>query len=146
DINRYYNVEIDSLIIFYRGNWCPLCMAQIKEVSAQYQQLADLGVAVALVSPQPHENTRNLAKKFSVPFKFLVDTENAAAKKLGIFAEDGTPKGLELLGYDSDTVMPTVIITDAQGNIIFADLTDNYRVRPEPDTFIQILKEHTVAP
>jgi len=131
-----------SLLIFYRGNWCPLCMAQIKEVAGQYKALADLGATVALISPQPHENTRGLAEKFKVPFKFLVDVDNKAAKILGIDAENGTPKGMEVLGYDTDTVMPTVLITDKDGVIIFADLTDNYRVRPEPETFIEVLKQH----
>jgi hypothetical protein len=51
----------------------------------------------------------------------------------------GLPFGMQLLGYDSDTVMPTVIITDDEGKIIFADLTDNYRVRPEPETFMRVL-------
>ncbi|MFD2231618.1 peroxiredoxin family protein [Alkalimarinus sediminis] len=134
-----------ALLIFYRGNWCPLCMAQIKEVAGQYQTLAGLGVTVALISPQPHENTRGLAEKFDVPFKFLVDPRNSAAKTLGIIAENGTPKGMEVLGYDSDTVMPTVLITDKTGTIIFADLTDNYRVRPEPETFIEVLKQHGIA-
>ncbi len=45
------------------------------------------------------------------------------------------------MGYDSDTVLPTVIITDEKGKIIFVDLTDNYRVRPEPETFLQIIDE-----
>lgn len=134
-----------ALLIFYRGNWCPLCMAQIKEVAGQYQALAALGATVALISPQPHENTRGLAEKFNVPFKFLVDKKNQAAKILGISAENGTPKGMEVLGYDSDTVMPTVLITDKNGTIIFADLTDNYRVRPEPETFIEVLKQHGIA-
>ncbi|MDC1124198.1 peroxiredoxin family protein [Gammaproteobacteria bacterium] len=131
-----------ALMIFYRGNWCPLCMAQIKEVASQYKALADQGVKVALVSPQSHENSESLAKKFDVPFMFLVDKDNRAAKALDILSENGTPTGLELLGYDSDTVMPTVLITDEKGKIIFADLTDNYRVRPEPDTFIEVLKSH----
>ena len=134
-----------SLLIFYRGNWCPLCMAQIKEVAGQYKALADLGATVALISPQPHENTRGLAEKFNVPFNFLVDVDNKAAKILGIDAENGTPKGMEVLGYDTDTVMPTVLITDKKGVIIFADLTDNYRVRPEPETFIEVLKQHGVT-
>jgi len=38
-------------------------------------------------------------------------------------------------------ILPTVIITDAEGKIIFADLTDNYRVRPEPDTFLKVIDE-----
>ena len=44
--------------------------------------------------------------------------------------------GFQALGYDSDTVQPTVLITAAGGNLLFADQTDNYRVRPEPDVFL----------
>jgi peroxiredoxin len=130
-----------NLILFYRGNWCPLCVAQIKEVAAQYQQLHDAGIKISLISPQPHENTEKLAAKFSVPMQFLVDKNNQAAKKLNILMENGLPTGLQVLGYDSDTVFPTVIITDKEGLIIYNDQTDNYRVRPEPDTFIHIFKQ-----
>ncbi|MBL4869188.1 MAG: redoxin domain-containing protein [Pseudomonadales bacterium] len=133
------------LIIFYRGNWCPLCMAQIKEVAGQYKAMADRGVKVVLVSPQSHKNTESLAKKFDVPFLFLVDKNNKAAEKLNIISAGGTPAGLEVLGYDSDTVMPTVLMTDAKGKIIFADLTDNYRVRPEPETFIKVWEENGIT-
>jgi len=134
-----------SLLMFYRGNWCPLCMAQIKEISAQYQALESKGVQVILVSPQPHENTQSLANKFEVPFRFLVDKNNVAARILGIDSKNGTPKGMELLGYDSETVLPTVLITNAQGDIIFADLTDNYRIRPEPETFIKVFQQHGIG-
>jgi peroxiredoxin len=94
-----------------------------------------------LVSPQPHENTASLAERFEVPFLFLVDEGNRVARQLGIVAENGLPAGLEVLGYDSDTVMPTVVMTNAAGVIIFSDQTDNYRVRPEPDVFIRILDQ-----
>jgi len=134
-----------ALIIFYRGNWCPLCMAQIKEVAGQYKAMVDRGVQVVLVSPQSHDNTESLAKKFAVPFQFLVDKDNKAAEKLNIISKNGTPAGMGVLGYDSDTVMPTVLITDAKGKIIFADLTDNYRVRPEPETFIQVLEDNGIT-
>lgn len=60
-------------------------------------------------------------------------------KSIYVTAKNGLPFGMQLLGYDSDTVMPTVIITDDEGKIIFADLTDNYRVRPEPETFMRVL-------
>jgi len=49
--------------------------------------------------------------------------------------------GLQALGYDSDTVMPTVVMTNSAGKIIFADLTDNYRVRPEPEDFLRVFDE-----
>jgi len=73
------------------------------------------------------------------------DADLKAAKKTKIVSQAGTPLGFGLLGYDSETVLPTGILTDATGKVIFADLTDNYRVRPEPDTFIQIFNQYDVV-
>jgi len=131
-----------QIYLFYRGNWCPLCMAQIKEITNQYKELAERNVDMILVSSQPHKYTENIANKYKVPFHFLVDNKNKAAKKLGILHENGLPAGFQVFGYDSDVVLPTVIITDHNNEIIFADLTDNYRVRPEPETFIKIIDKH----
>ncbi len=128
-----------SILLFYRGNWCPLCMAQIKEIAAQYKELEKRNVNIIFISPQPHSHTKSLSKKFDLNFNFLVDNGNKVAKQLDLFSKNGLPMGFQTLGYDSDTVLPTVIITDASGKIIFADLTDNYRVRPEPETFLKIL-------
>jgi peroxiredoxin len=127
-----------TLYLFFRGNWCPLCMAQVKEVAATYQRLIDLGVEVVLISPQPENETRKLAAKFNVPFHFLTDKGGKAAQALGIDAPNGLPFGLQVLGYDSDTVLPTVIAVDSGGDIIFADQTDNYRIRPEPEVFLAV--------
>ena len=129
-----------TIWIFYRGNWCPLCMAQIKEVAAEYRQLEELGARVALISPQPHNFTVGLAKKFEVSFDFLTDENNSAAQTLGIANSYGVPMGMQALGYDSETVLPTVIITEVGGRILWADETDNYRVRPEPDLFLSVLR------
>lgn len=133
-----------SIFLFYRGNWCPLCIAQIQEIVSQYKELEKRNVNVVLISPQPHNQTKSLAKKFEVNFNYLVDQGNKAAKQLQIFSSNGLPMGLQILGYDSDTVMPTVIITDKKGKIIFADLTNNYRVRPEPEIFLQILDKNNL--
>ena len=130
-----------TLFMFYRGNWCPFCMAQVKELVGQYTQIVDLGVEVAFVSPQSQENSRALAKKYDVPFRFLVDEDNQVAETLQIINRNGTPLGMGLLGYERDTVLPTVIITDRNGIVIFADLTDNYRVRPDPQVFLKVLKQ-----
>ena len=133
-----------TIYIFFRGNWCPLCMAQIKEISAKYRELSSLGAKVILCAPQPEKNTQVLADKFDVPFIFMTDTDNCAAKVLGIEMKNGLPAGMEMMGYDKDTVYPTVIITDEQGMIIYSDLTNNYRIRPEPEDFIEVLNRHAL--
>ncbi len=127
------------LLLFYRGNWCPLCMAQIKEISEQYKELEKRGVSVLLISPQPVSHSVSLANKMKVAFHFLTDKNNEMAKKIGIDHPNGTPLGMEIFGYKSETVLPTAIITNNKGEIIFVDKTDNYRIRPEPSTFLAVL-------
>ncbi len=129
------------LILFYRGNWCPFCTAQIEELASAYKRLEVMGVTVVLISPQSIKKNQSLAARFDIPLVFLRDRNSTAAKQLGILHKWGTPMGLQLLGYESDTVLPTVILTDASGHIVFSDQTDNYRVRPEPGNFEAILKE-----
>jgi peroxiredoxin len=128
-----------GLYMFIRGNWCPLCMAQVKEIASQYRELEARGVEIFLISRQPAANTRALAKRFDAPIRFCVDAEGQLARKLGIEDVGGVPFLMEPLGYDVDSVLPTVLITDPSRRIIFADLTDNYRVRPEPSTFLAVI-------
>ena len=132
------------VLIFYRGNWCPLCSAQISELAAQYRDLQATNTEVILVSSQPLGHIQRLADKFSVPIWFLHDENNTAAEQLGIKSRFGTPLGMQVLGYGNDTALPTVIITDTKGRILFVDQTDNYRVRPEPELFLQVLHKHEV--
>ena len=130
------------LLIFYRGNWCPLCMAQIKEIAKEYHSLSDKGLQIAFVSPQNQQKTKSLSDTFKLPFIFLTDEKNALAKQLNILDEKGIPLGMEMIGYDSETVMPTVLMTNKEGTIIFLDQTDNYRTRPEPSTYLDILTQN----
>ena len=92
--------------------------------------MADGGVEVALVSPQPLEETRALADRFDVGFHFLSDPGGRAALQLGIGHDGGVPPGVTALGYDSDTVFPTVVVVDADGRIVLSHQTDDYRIRP----------------
>lgn len=128
-----------AVLMFYRGNWCPLCMAQIKEIAGRYQDLQALGISTVLISPQPLELTRKLAAQHEVPFTYVVDEGNLIAAQLGIAIENGVPVGMPG-GYAPDTVLPTLVVCNDKGTIIFSDQTDNYRVRPEPDVFLAILR------
>ena len=132
-----------TVLLFYRGNWCPLCMAQVGEIAARWREVEALGAQVALVSPQDEGHTRALAARHDVAFRYLRDDGLEAARRLGIVNPDGTPAGM--IGYESDTVLPTLVVTDGEGRIVYADQTDNYRVRPTPDTVLAALRTAGLA-
>ena len=98
-----------------------------------------LGVNVVLVSPQDAAHSKRLADLLGVPYRFLVDEANRLAAQFGISVRNGVPLGLPG-GHGPDTVMPTVVAVNAGGTIVYVDQTENYRVRPEPDLYLAILR------
>lgn len=129
------------LVIFYRGNWCPICTAQVKELGDFEKDFNELGVRITLISPQSHQKSLKHAKSVGLDYDFLVDVDNRAAKTLGILAENGLPAGFQLLGYETDVPKPTTFVLDEHGKVIFADLTTNYRLRTRPEDILSALKK-----
>ncbi len=129
-----------TLLVFFRANWCPFCMNQLKKVNAKADQLAEAGVKMKFISNQGTKNSEKLARDLNLPahFEIFQDNNLAAAKALGIEDLGGAPSGMP--GYPIDTVKATVIALDEDGKVIFGDETDNYRIRPHPDTFLHVFE------
>lgn len=133
------------VIMFIRGNWCPFCMAQVAQIADQYRELDRRGVAVAIISPQKPEDTVELSTRFDIPVNYYIDADGAAAAALDIVQPGGTPVMFSAgAPANGDTVVPTVIITDHTGMVLWAEQTDNHRVRPEPTTFLDVLDQHGI--
>lgn len=128
-----------TAVFFSRGNWCPFCVAQVKEMAERWQELEAMGVGLVVVMAQDEAHNRELAERFDVGFRYLSDPGLEAARRLGIFHEGGTPPGT--LGYEADAMFPTILVLDADGRIVFSDQTDNYRVRPDPETVVAALRD-----
>lgn len=126
------------LWVFFRGSWCPMCQAQLADLVKEYDAISERGVEVVLVSPQSRERSAALQSRLGATMQFYVD-HNKAAHKLGIVHRYGVPLGI--LGYGRDTVLPTVLMTDEAGKLIYVDLTDNFRIRPQAQTLIEVLDE-----
>ena len=114
-------------------------MAQLSELEKQYQTLKMKGVKILLISSQPMHQTAKLAERFSVPFAFLVDENNALARAWGLLVEGNLPFGLEMYGYQKDVAQPAVIVCDKKNQIIFLDVAGDFRVRPESIELLNML-------
>jgi peroxiredoxin len=128
------------VILFYRGTWCPFCMTQVRELAARYRELERRGVGVALVSPQRADESADLATRFDVPMDFFIDTGGEASRALDLVQAGGVPV-IFGAGTDGDTVVPTVLIIDARGVVLWRAIADNHRVRPDPEVFLRVLDD-----
>lgn len=89
---------------------------------------------------------RDIPRAHAVAFEFCCDPRAEAARTLGIEHLNALPIGMGALGHESDSVLPTVVILDRAGKVRWVHKTDNYRVRPEPALFLDILRTIDATP
>ncbi len=129
-----------TVILFVRGNWCPFCSKQVKNLTGYYKDIVDLGAKLILITPKPLETTRRVAEFFEVEFDFWLDDSLSVTKQLGLLQSSGVPGdyGKE---YGRDTVWPTALVVDAAGIIRYTELSKHISDRPDPELLLRELKK-----
>ena len=126
-------------MLFVRGNWCPFCNKQVKNLTAYYREIVDLGAKLIFVTPQPLETTKRVAGFFNVEFDFWLDEGNAVAKQLGLLIESGVPASYRQ-EYGKDTLWPVAIVADRDGIIRYAKISKRISDRPDPRELLSELR------
>lgn len=128
------------VMIFVRGNWCPFCSRQVKNLTGYYKDIVDLGARLIFVTPKPLETTRRVAEFFNVDFEFWLDESLIATRELGLLLESGVPRNY-YKEYGSDTIWPTSLVIDADGIIRYVELSKHIIDRPNPKALLRELQK-----
>ncbi|KZN37159.1 hypothetical protein N480_15300 [Pseudoalteromonas luteoviolacea S2607] len=129
-----------SIVVVYRGGWCPYCTRQLKGIQAIESQIASLDAQIIAVSP---DSPDVLAKSTieSPNYLLLSDNEMAYAQALGLayFLDNKTATayrnklGVNFVDLDgNDRValpVPAVFVIDKKGLVQFQYANPNYKVR-----------------
>jgi peroxiredoxin len=129
-----------TVMLFVRGNWCPFCSSQVKDLTTHYKDIVDLGAKLIFVTPKPLETTRRVAEFFEVEFDFWLDDHLEAASQLGLVMTGGVP-GDHQKEYGDDTVWPTALVIDAAGIIRYSKLSRMAIDRPDPKVLLDELRK-----
>lgn len=128
------------VMIFVRGNWCPFCSKQVRNLTGYYKAINDAGARLIFVTPKPLETTRRVAEFFEVEFDFWLDESLEATRTLGLLLENGVPRDY-LKEYGSDTIWPTSLVIDREGTIRYVELSKHIIDRPNPKTLLRELQK-----
>lgn len=138
-----------SVLVFYRGAWCPYCNITLKHYNATLAPaLAERGVALIAISPQTPDGSATAVSKGDLGFAVLSDPSNTLAGKLGIVTapsgaaqEAHTALGFAVKDSNADDSpaipYPTVLVVDADGVVRFADIRVDYTTRTETEEILQ---------
>lgn len=141
-----------SLLIFYRGGWCPYCNTHLGQIAKAEPQLVELGYQVLAVSPDRPEALRQSADKGDHRYQLLSDSEMELTKGFGLaFRVDGSTLekyrgfGIDLQrasGRDHHLLpVPAVYIIDKDGVIRFAHWNADYKQRLHATALVKAAQE-----
>lgn len=141
-----------SILIFYRGGWCPFCNLQMGQLVKIEPELQKLGYQVLAITPDKPEELEKSLEKHQINYTLLsdrtmelthkfglayrVDPETLAKMKgFGVNLDESTGNHLHILP------VPAAYVVDLEGKIHFVYFNPDIKVRVNPEDLLKAAKE-----
>lgn len=138
--------EKPTVLVFYRGGWCPYCNLQLSGLIEIEEDILALGYQIVAISPDDFNNLQTTVEKDNIKYKLYSDHNGNFIQKIGIAFKTPTmlkgyiaTKGQK--GKTSDVMpVPTVMIINKEGVIQFEYINPNYKERISGEMLLAVLK------
>jgi peroxiredoxin len=129
-----------TVLVFYRGGWCPFCNTQLSNLRKTEVPLKEMGFQLIAVSPDLPAELRATAGKRELSYTLVSDAKADAmqAFNIGYRVDDKLNEqmigwGINLQTRSGEThhglPVPSVFVIDADGLIQFEYVNPNYKIR-----------------
>lgn len=147
------------VLLFYRGEWCPYCCAQLRAMQLALPRLTAGGARLIAVSPELPDHSLSLAERHALDFDILSDRGAVVARSYGLvyrvpdemrdFYRD---RGLDLAKRHGRPVdepwslpIPATYVLSPGGVVRFARVDADFTQRPEPQAIVDLLLDRVPA-
>lgn len=118
----------NTLIVIYRGEWCPFCINQLESFEAVLPELKSYNTRLVAISPDDEATTKNTQKQFGQDYLFLTDPELKFVDSLG-------------LKKDATTPHPATILVKKGGEVVWFYVDKDYKTRPTGEQIRTVLQK-----
>jgi peroxiredoxin len=137
-----------SILIFYRGGWCPYCNTQLGQIREIEDKLIAMGYQVLAISVDRPEKIKETLMKFEMKYLLLSDSGMEGSKAFGI-AYKSDEKKLEENPKYKDTLeaysgekhhllpVPSVFIVGTDGIIKYVYSNPDFKIRIKPGVLLE---------
>ena len=138
--------EKPTVLVFYRGGWCPYCNVQLSGLVEIEKDILRLGYQIVAISPDDFKNLQSTIENNNAKYKLLSDPNGEFIQKIGIAFKTSSSLKEYIIGKgqkgETSTVMPapTVMIVDKKGVIKFEYINPNYKERISGEMLLSVLK------
>ncbi len=146
-----------TVLVFFRGGWCPFCDTQLAGLRDIAGPLAELGVDLVAVGGDSPERLRVTRESGEIDYTLLSDFDLHAAEAFGLafrVAESYIKRlgdfGLDIEGNSASVTqalpVPSVFVVDESGTITFSYVNPNYKIRCDPDVILAAARAAAKSP
>lgn len=118
-----------SLMVVYRGDFCPFARYELAELTRRKGELARAGLSITAISADPVERSKMLAGFIGTDIPLLSDVKESILGPLGLVQRhrDGEP----------DNAIPAFLILDREGIVRWIFTSAYYRELPTFETLLK---------
>lgn len=135
------------VICFFRGRWCPFCVAQLEAMNSVLSQIEKNGASMAAISPQTVKQSFFMRDQHQLCFPLLSDANNQVARRFGLVYQvpeaqkqvySRTFVNLPFINGDAswELPIPATYVVAQDGVVLYASADPDYTRRPEPKEII----------
>jgi peroxiredoxin len=136
-----------TIVIFYRGGWCPYCNMQLSDLRLVEPHLREQGFEIVFLSTDRPEILYSSLKAADIHYTLLSDSHLEAAKAFHVayHLDDATIAKQKQYGVDLEKTtgttlhelpVPSVFIIDTTGTIRYVYSNPDYKVRLASDALL----------
>lgn len=134
-----------SVIIIYRGGWCPYCNQHLKNLAQIEKDVLQLGYQILAISPDAPSSLTFTSNNEKLKYTLLSDSKGELIQALGIAFLAPEPykpyisKGSNGAN-DRFLPVPAVFVIDENNKIVFEYLAPDYKHRISDKLLLSVLK------
>ncbi len=131
-----------TVLIVYRGGWCPYCNSQLSDMQEIEKQILDLGYQIIAISPDAPKFLKATLEKDKLNYSLYSDSEGKFAQAIGVAFKKDKPK-LDKYSEGKNPgflPVPTVYVLNNKREIEFLYINPNYAERLKGNLLLAVLK------
>ena len=145
-----------TIVIFYRGGWCPYCNMQLSDLRLAEPKLRERGFEIVFLSTDRPEILYSSLKATDIHYTLLSDSHLEAAKAFHVAyrLDDASIQMQKQYGVDLEKTtgttihelpVPSVFIIDTTGTIRYVYSNPDYKIRLGADALLAAAEPYATA-
>ncbi|MFQ5445734.1 MAG: peroxiredoxin-like family protein [Saprospiraceae bacterium] len=137
--------EKPTVVIFYRGGWCPYCNHHLAELAGIEDSVIAAGYQIVAISPDDVAHEEATAEKKGLHYRLFSDASGTLSRAVGI-AFKAPERYYKRLSDRSSGLnegflpVPSVFVLDTHGEILFEYINPNYKKRISGKLLLAVLR------